>query len=304
MFKKMTDMKRANWKCNVCVKEDPRSMTTRSKTSGGESEEALVDDGSFQGGSCLQDNVDLQERIVEGVTKRLKAFMAKELSAVKREMNAALEDIKATISFLSEEYDDLNKKVSALTAAVKNQSILEAEITSMSRRVEELERREEVSKQAALKADIEVFGLPKQKEEDLRLFVKKMADEVQFDFKEEDILDVYRQQRRDDKPGSIIIRMISASSREGFLSLLKTRKSVGENETKLFFNEHLTRKNKYIYREARTKARELKFRFVWVKNGNIFAREGPGSRVYKIQTLRDIELLKSEVSLRENVTLV
>lgn len=58
---------------------------------------------------------------------------------------------------------------------------------------------------------------------------------------------------------------------------------------RLYINEHLTINNKILFREARLRAKESSFRYVWIKDGKIFVRKDENSRIIHIQDINDIK---------------
>lgn len=64
-----------------------------------------------------------------------------------------------------------------------------------------------------------------------------------------------------------------------------------DNDPKLFFNDNLTQANRELFWLTRTRGKESRFRFVWLKNAKIFAKKEEGSPVIRINTVRDLAKL-------------
>lgn len=59
----------------------------------------------------------------------------------------------------------------------------------------------------------------------------------------------------------------------------------------IFYRERLSRKLKSILDQARDTAKKEGWRFVWVRQGGIFARRSEGQKAVRIQSQLDIENL-------------
>jgi hypothetical protein len=287
-LKKMSAINRANWKCSECRKRDPRSVSS-------ESSPDRLNSGSVESSMTSPAIQEMQKRITEGVTSFLRSFITKEFTKMKGEFATAFEDLKDSLNFLSTEYEDLKNRIAALEKAMKRQEEREVGIDQMRGRIGNMEREVETSRQESLRMNIEIFGVHKKSGENLQLFIKKAAESVSFELKEHDVDAIYRSaDRPDGRPSNIVLRMTSAASRDRFLTLLKNRdRTRCEGTDKVYFNEHLTFKNKLLYKNTRERARELNFRFVWIKNGNIYAREKADSKVYRVRCNEDVQLLTS-----------
>ncbi|VVC98682.1 unnamed protein product [Leptidea sinapis] len=58
-------------------------------------------------------------------------------------------------------------------------------------------------------------------------------------------------------------------------------------------NEHLTLKNKRLFRECREEAKRLKYKYVWVKNATILVRENDTSLSFAIRSTGDFTKFKN-----------
>eukprot|EP00794_Sanderia_malayensis_P016317 gene16317-17960_t len=67
------------------------------------------------------------------------------------------------------------------------------------------------------------------------------------------------------------------------------------SDQRLFINESLTQRNKNLLRLTKIKKRELEFKFVWTRNGNIFIKKNESSPVKKINFISDLDSLEITV---------
>ncbi|CAH1989211.1 unnamed protein product [Acanthoscelides obtectus] len=59
-----------------------------------------------------------------------------------------------------------------------------------------------------------------------------------------------------------------------------------------YVNEHLTMQNKLIYKEARRLAKLKQYKYVWTKNGEIFARKEDTSGVIIVKDTEGLKNIK------------
>lgn len=71
----------------------------------------------------------------------------------------------------------------------------------------------------------------------------------------------------------------------------------GSAENFLYIDEHLTRDNYLLYMSAR-KLRQSGYKYVWTRNGRIFARPDEESRVLSIETVAQVNRLLIEAKVR------
>jgi len=79
-------------------------------------------------------------------------------------------------------------------------------------------------------------------------------------------------QKRDDGKRNVIIRFVSRKTKERVLFYARTSKKM--RETKVFINEHLTKKNGQIAKRARELKKEGKLIDTWVRERKFLLRSG------------------------------
>lgn len=101
-----------------------------------------------------------------------------------------------------------------------------------------------------------------------------------------------------DKPKSIVMKLLSKQKRDNILAAAKLKRRSPENTSRglkidnisneLYINEHLTPRNKLILKKSKEMARSKNYKYVWVRNGAIFARRDDRSRIIKILSEIDV----------------
>ena len=116
---------------------------------------------------------------------------------------------------------------------------------------------------------------------------------------------------------TIICKFGNRKLRDAFLQKRKqTRNISGKDlglkakDVKVFINESLTRKNKYLFKLARDKKKEIGWDFVWTRNGVIFARKNKDAAFVTIRNELDLhnysnhlEIGQREENLKDNLAL-
>lgn len=130
--------------------------------------------------------------------------------------------------------------------------------------------------------NIQIDGVPEEKDEDLRKMVKDIGDtiEVQFEYKEVDVvhrIPTINENNKNCLP--IVVQFTTRQVRDKFLTnAKKTRvntRDLGKSgvDKPVFVNEHLTKSKKILMFEARKIKIERDYKFLWSKNGKIIIRK-------------------------------
>lgn len=154
--------------------------------------------------------------------------------------------------------------------------------------------------------NVEVNGVPEHKSENLVKTIMQLASIVKTSIKEDDIINVTRVAKIDkssDRPRSIIAKFQSVRHRDSLLAAVaaynKCNKDdklnsrhlgLGGPKASVFVSEHLIPSTKALHASTRLKAREMKYKFVWVRNGRVYVRKNEESG--KAIFIRNMDCLK------------
>lgn len=77
---------------------------------------------------------------------------------------------------------------------------------------------------------------------------------------------------------------------------LESKIRTGDQNDKnyIFANDHLTQYKRHLLWLTKNKAKEINWKFIWVKNGNILAKKNEISNLI-IRCISDIELITSAI---------
>lgn len=156
--------------------------------------------------------------------------------------------------------------------------------------------------QQARSSNVEIQCLPQHNGENLINTVVNLAKVISCDITESNIHHVTRiakQNTSSTRPKSIIVQFCSPRVRDSFLAAsIKFNKNkqaddklnsgllgVGGKKESIYVVEHLSMANKALHAAARSKAKELGYKYVWVRNGRVFMRKSDGSDYVYVNSL-------------------
>lgn len=126
--------------------------------------------------------------------------------------------------------------------------------------------------------------------------VKKIAASKNINIKEEDMNKAYSIKKRENK---IIVEFSSLNKKLELMSkierhrieaeIINTNEENNGSKKYIYINDQLSYNNRQLLWITKTKAKECKWKFVWVKNGNIFTRRNENSPPILINNIADIE---------------
>lgn len=217
-------------------------------------------------------------------------------------------EMKSTLLHLSEGIDKCNNRLDSYECRIKTLEDQDSMVSSLHDTVAQLEDQLNYQAQAHMKNEIEIMGINEEHSENLVHIVMSTATKVGIDLAANDIDWVARAGQRkisavntnfDSKfPRPIIVRFLRKQKRDDILQAAKSRRNLSSegigaagSARYIFLNEHLTKTNRLLFREARTKSKESGFKFCWVKNGAIQLRKAEGKPAMVIRSTSDLERL-------------
>lgn len=159
--------------------------------------------------------------------------------------------------------------------------------------------------QQARSSNVEIQCVPENKQENVINTVVQLAKVIKCPISETQIHYCSRLAKLNNsspRPRSILVKFCSPRLRDEFLAatnkfnrhnredkLNTSHLGIGGNKkTPIYVAEHLTHENKCLHAAARSKAKELGYKFVWVRDGKIFMRKNEqSSHIY----VKNIDLL-------------
>lgn len=210
-------------------------------------------------------------------------------------------DIRKEMKKLSRGVDHLNHRV---TNIEHTQEESNNEITVLKRAVQNLQ-------QSALSLDIVIKGMPEieQNNNDLQVLLQTLFTKMDCAEHLNDVTDV----RRIGKPPAaaaststsarpIVIKMRNVDCKQTILKLKRKKNiscadivvnnnAIGTAKQIIYMDERLTPELSTLYYEARKLKQKGAYKYVWVRNGNIFLRKNDSDKAVKINDVAQISQL-------------
>lgn len=303
-FQSLSEELRNGWTCPACCSKRPKGDNSdtpiRSSTSSGAAHPNVTLRGVGNSRKAAP-VADTQE--VTG-TDPLKSLIS-EIRLMREDIN----DLKNSFNFISETIAQCNARLDIQEQRMREQDRVgkqrELEIITLKSTITELQDKLDAQDQTRLRNELEIMGINEDSNENLEHLVLVAAVKVGVDLKDTDIDWVARAGPRPDAaansteakmPRPVIVRLLRRKKRDEFLKNAKARRNITSTDfnlsgqtRKVFVNEHLTRRNRYLFREARQRASLYKVKYCWTRHGTILVRRQKGAPAIVIRNIEDLD---------------
>lgn len=213
-----------------------------------------------------------------------------------------IEELTEGVKFLGSKYEELktNMKKAIDNQELLNKSLVKAlkenkeqkkEISVLKDRVEYLER-------CNLENTFNIYPVFKTGSQDVKGIVYKIGGKINVNLDESNIVSAYRRpDKKNGKPGEIVVKCLNKGLRDQIVDAAKkkglTHKDIGIkcNIDRIYINEELTNSGKDIYYRALKLKYELKWKYIWVKYGKIYAKKNDGDQAVRLDTMEILDKL-------------
>lgn len=223
------------------------------------------------------------------------------LSTKYDDLSQVVTELKSSVNFNSENYNDSVKRISDLEIGVRNSAATSVAL---------LESKIDMLEQQARQCNIELGNIPERRGENLLSVLDTIASAINTPLSKADIVAIHRvphAHTQNNRPKNVIVKFASRYLRDNVLSAYRLSKGlttvgIGLPGTpcRIYMNEHLTLKNKDLFRKCREAAKVNKFKYVWIRNATILVKESDNSSTYAIRTETDISCKIKSTNLSEN----
>lgn len=243
---------------------------------------------------------DSDTNALNSLTREIR-LMRHDMSQIKTQLNELTAGMKTCNSRL-DSFDDRITQSENKVIALETQTT--KQILELNDTISQLRDQLNAQAQVAMSNEIEIMGIAEPKSENVKHTVLLTAAKIGVDLKEDDFDWVTRtgighKSAAGDfsakMPRPIIVRLLRRNKRDELIKAAKTRKHLDSKDIvpegptgRVFINEHLTKQNRQLFREARTKAQGKGFKFCWIRNGQILLRKKEGMAAIRIQNMANI----------------
>ncbi|XP_013133609.1 PREDICTED: uncharacterized protein LOC106099582 [Papilio polytes] len=159
--------------------------------------------------------------------------------------------------------------------------------------------------QELLLNDVEIAGIPEQRNENVLHLASLVAVKLGLTLEERDIVHAERRgavrRNRVDgegapqRPRPLVVRLARRAQRDALLRSARVRRGLSTADMnltgeprKVYVNERLTQYNRQLFGKAREAASRVHWKYVWTRGGQIFTRKDDGKSVERIRNEGDI----------------
>jgi len=165
-----------------------------------------------------------------------------------------------------------------------------------------------ITEQAKLANNLDITGVPKTTNENLKSVVSTLAKIVKIEVKEEHINNIYRLKHKDENNSRIIVEFSNKDVKNNLFSAIKSRvkskmpilakkiyKSFPENN--IYVNEQLSMVNRKIYWLAKQISKKYKYDYVWANGSGVIMKKSEGMYGVRISNLSQLMSIDTEKSI-------
>ncbi|KAJ2946940.1 hypothetical protein O0L34_g16284 [Tuta absoluta] len=217
-------------------------------------------------------------------------------------LNANVTSCKQQIQQVQVEIKDMQVRVEAVES-------LQAGSPELKSKIIDLEEKLNTTSQELLLNDLQITGIPECNGENVHHIVQALALRIGTPLEDQDIVDVYRVGQHPDNtleqksmgPRPLILRLARRSTRDAILKSSRVRRNLKSTDidfpapaTRIYINERLTKQNRVLFKCARVEAKKSNWKFVWTKNGKIYAKKADGKcKVFHITKDSDFKIFEN-----------
>ena len=247
------------------------------------------------------------QKLVNELRDELRQELKTAREAIERDFRAQIKALRAefrddahSMEHMNAVFEDTRQNYDAIkteNAELKEEnSNLRTELDEIKKRLADAESRLQHSEQYSRNKNIEIKGIEENPNEDVTAVVCKLGQLSGVNVVPDDIEACHRVHARN-KPGCIIVQFTRRQKRDDLLE--KARKlrlknsDFGNNSASpVYVNDHLCPTLKRLLGMAVTKKRESGWKYVWCRNGKIFAKKSDGSETLAIRREHDLEKIQ------------
>lgn len=296
-FTTMGASKREKWRCKTCRSKDSRTST-------GKVEVAFQDDpNSFSVQlATVNEKLDrllcLKESVDTLLTLPAKVDALLALKPTVDWLRTTVQDVEDSVKFLSAQYDSVIAEAKAQKEVTKGMGeeigALQVTVSEQANTILRLQAELNDRDQQHRLPNMEIQGVPLTPKENLGKVLCDLASKIGLpQFRTSDVLSIQRLPNKKDKPDGVPLLLVSFASvflKEQWMGCRGRLRDLNRDGAlpKLFFNDNLTRANRELFWKARSRGKEMQYRYIWTKNAQIYARKAEGSPLLRINSVADI----------------
>ncbi|KAF9420854.1 hypothetical protein HW555_003040 [Spodoptera exigua] len=301
-FKRLSKIARSTWACTNCLsKKDLESNKIATTDDDSDESEEKADDIRKIIRQEIRTTMRAEVKIIVSELRKEIDDLRKQLDELKLSKQTVatfsrdISDLKTSMQFHADEQADIKKCINDISLEGSKQSSLV--IDNLVAKIDSME-------QQARNCNAEICNVPEKRGENLLNIIEMVGSAVRFPICQKDIVSIHRVQhatQQGNKPKNIVVKFASRILRDNLISAYRLTKTLkaeqiglpGSSAT-IYINEHLTLKNKQLFRKTREVAASHNYKYVWIKNSTILVRKMDGTSTFAIRTEDDVRKIKGK----------
>lgn len=319
-FKEISQEFKSTWVCPACRSKIPKgdnsntpvrstcttSTTEISPTSNVTLRRTNLANTSNQsvGNLSLENIKELIDEALDGMLDKIERRLTKVVETKTSEIFAEMNDIKVSINYLNAQQDDIQKqlqlKCNQVDRLTKENDILKSTVKDLGNRLCIMEQHSRMS-------NLEIQCIPEHRTENLVNVMVQIAKVTGYNLQEGDVHKCTRIAKlnpENKRPRSVVVKFSNPRVRDTFMAhVIQYNKKHRDNKINtshigiagekkpIYVVDHLIPEIKRLHALAREKAKQLQYKFVWVKNSRVFMRKTETSEHIMIRDLSQLESL-------------
>ncbi|XP_045771607.1 uncharacterized protein LOC123878783 [Maniola jurtina] len=208
------------------------------------------------------------------------------------------------MSFINTQFEEMRAVIEEKSAVINQ---LKKENIHLQASVKDLTTRLNIVELHMRECNVEINGIPEHKTENLVNTVVQLSQVVKNNISVDDIQHatrVAKLNKSTDKPRSVIVKLRTTKHRDALLAavaqynkknpedkLSSHHLGIGGARAPIYVSEHLTPGSKSLHAATRIKAKEMKYRFTWIRNGKIYVRKDEFSQAILMRNEDSLKLI-------------
>lgn len=234
-------------------------------------------------------------------------LLREEMKAVRTEMKEfrdTISHLTTAVEVCNQRIDDLAERVDAIEQQRERPAETTSDTASLVKTITELKLGLNDRDQELLSNDIEIAGIPEESGERCAHLVLTVAQKLGVKLEDRDLVSVERAGpvRRPagegdpaPRPRPLVVRLARRVQRNELLAAARVRRDtttaglgMSTTPSRIFLNERLTSANRQLFYRAREESSRVQWKYVWTRDGKIFARREHGSPRHRLRSEADL----------------
>lgn len=206
-----------------------------------------------------------------------------------------LSELKQSSDYLSGKIDDFASQMAKIQDRVAKVEDMKKTVYSLESEIHSLQLQLSVMDQRSRLNNVEIKGVPQKKDENLFSVVEALYGKTNLSYSKAQINFLHRTPLHGTKEKSIIVSFLNRYAKEEFVAATRACKTLSASDLgysnsnqRVFVNDHLNASSKILLNRTKSRAKDMKFDYVWVKHGKIHVRKNDTSPVFVISKEDDL----------------